>query len=78
MIVDIRKKWTKVFGTSSDKQQGNKGYFTPMIAGTEHGNNLAACTPYTPDVLAMIGMRFLTQAHTILTLKRSQEDIENG
>jgi hypothetical protein len=29
-------------------------------------------------VLAMMGMRFLTQAHAILTLKRNQEEIENG
>jgi hypothetical protein len=43
----------EVFGPSSDKQQGNKGYSTPMIAGTEHGNDLAACTPYTPDELAL-------------------------
>jgi hypothetical protein len=24
-----------------------------MIAGTEYGNNFAACTPYTPDELAI-------------------------
>jgi hypothetical protein len=24
-----------------------------MIAGPEHGNNLAACTPYMPDELAI-------------------------
>jgi hypothetical protein len=29
-------------------------------------------------VLAMMGMRFLTQAHAILTVKRNQEEIENG
>jgi hypothetical protein len=29
-------------------------------------------------VLAMMGMPFLTQAHAILTLKRNQEEIENG
>jgi hypothetical protein len=29
-------------------------------------------------VLAVMGIRFLTQAHTILTLKWNQEEIENG
>jgi hypothetical protein len=40
-----------VFGPSHDKQLGNKGYSTPMIAGTEHANDLAACKPYTPAKL---------------------------
>jgi hypothetical protein len=42
----------EVFGPSLDKQQGNKGYSTPMIAGTEHSNNLAACTPYLMNLLS--------------------------
>jgi hypothetical protein len=44
----------EVFGPSLDKQQGKRGYSTSMIAGTEHGNSLAACTPYTPDELAIV------------------------
>jgi hypothetical protein len=40
-----------VFGLSHNKQLGNKGYSTPMIAGTEHANDLAACMPYTPAKL---------------------------
>jgi hypothetical protein len=43
----------EVFGPSSTKQQGNKGCSTPMIAGTEYGNDLVACTPYTPDELVV-------------------------
>jgi hypothetical protein len=35
------------------KQSGSKGCSTPMIAGTEHANDLAACTPYTPTELAI-------------------------
>jgi hypothetical protein len=42
-----------VFGLSHDKQSGSKGCSTPMIAGTENANDLAACTPYTPTELAM-------------------------
>jgi hypothetical protein len=40
-----------VFGPSHDKQLGSKGYSTPMIAGTEHPNDLAACTPNTTSEL---------------------------
>jgi hypothetical protein len=49
----IKDTVIEVFGPSSDRQQGNKGYSTPMIAGTKYGNNLAACTPYMSDELAI-------------------------
>jgi hypothetical protein len=42
-----------VFGPSHNIQSGNKGYSTPMIAGTKHANDLAACTPYTSTELAI-------------------------
>jgi hypothetical protein len=51
--------------------------------GTENNwsDHFTKPLPYSAlrnHVLAMMGMRFLTQAHAILTLKRNQEEIENG
>jgi hypothetical protein len=38
-----------VFGPSYDKQLlSGRGYSTPMLSGTDHANELAACTPFTP------------------------------
>jgi hypothetical protein len=41
-----------VFGPSYEKQQLlGRGYTTPMIAGTDHANELAACITYSPAEL---------------------------
>ena len=41
-----------VFGPSYTKQSlSGHGYATPMIAGTEHANELAACSPFLPSEL---------------------------
>ena len=41
-----------VFGPSYEKQLlSGCGYSTPMISGTEHANELAACSPYSPSEL---------------------------
>jgi hypothetical protein len=42
----VRELVSEVFCPNHDQQTDNKGYSTPMIAGTEHANDLAACTPY--------------------------------
>jgi hypothetical protein len=49
----VRELVAKVFGCNHDLQTGNKGYSTPMIAGTKHANDLAACTPYTASELGI-------------------------
>jgi hypothetical protein len=50
----VKEIVAEVFGQNHDLQTGNKeGYSTPMIAGTEHDNDLAACTPYLPIELAI-------------------------
>jgi hypothetical protein len=49
----VKEIFAEVYGRNHDLQAGNKGYSTPMISGTEHANNLAACTPYSPAELAI-------------------------
>ena len=46
----IRAIISAVFGPNYHKQplSSAKGYSTPMRAGTEHSNDLAACTPFSP------------------------------
>jgi hypothetical protein len=47
-----------VFSPSYDRQAlSGRGYTTPMIAGTNHSNELAACNAYSPKELQEVQTR---------------------
>jgi hypothetical protein len=51
----IKAIMSNIFGPSYNKQSlSGRGYSTPMLSGTKHANELAACTPFTPGKLKAV------------------------
>jgi hypothetical protein len=66
----LKKKLSiDVFSPSYDRQAlSGRGYTTPMIAGTEHSNELAASNVYSAKELQEAQTSFLSKSHSMTGL----------